>query len=156
MSVHATLRISLVVFALQFCASSNAAPKLDISALNNLLQEQFSDISIIKNDNTWIAKSRTMLFLIPGKYRTGAPTGKFYQQEGPTAHGIILTIEEGTGQPMSSAIVPQTIKGLYWNTYINAYPIHHGKSYYWIKFSYGSKMPDEFRAKLIQFLSQKN
>ena len=85
-----------------------------------------------------------MIFAIHPQSKTGNIQEKTYEEEGPNYKGFKFSLSVQAGKYQGAAIVPQTLRRPYWQTYIDRPPTEDGKGHYVISFSYGSRLDTHF------------
>ena len=102
--------------------------------------------------NELVAKHGTMEFTIHGRSKTGEISPRTHRREGPNFMGFVLRLSVGEGRYAGAAVVPQPLRGPYFPTYIDAIPTPDAKGYYWVSFSYGSRVDEELKKAIFAAL----
>ncbi|MGO9112276.1 MAG: hypothetical protein ACLP9L_23860 [Thermoguttaceae bacterium] len=100
----------------------------------------------------------TQKFMVHGSFMTGEFTAKATEEVGPRSHGFVLEVERRHNDPANNqAVVPQTLHGPYWETYINALGAGTvtGKpvDYYFLRLSYGRRSDEKLRAAMEKIVA---
>lgn len=117
------------------------------------VQAAHPDAHIERLDNgTLIAKHGTATFTVHRALRTGEILERTTQVEGPNYKGFLLSIDYRPGAYDGPAMVPQTLREPYWQTFIDRPMTLDGKGHYVINLSYGSRIDPEFLSALHEAL----
>jgi hypothetical protein len=136
-----------------FIFSSTLAYANPITTVKSIVSEYYPEASITETDNKTKFTFKTMEFKIHGHQMTGKILETAHNEIGPSHLGFIISItfhENGVNQ---QAMLPQTLKEPYWNTFLNKINHENGKSQYFGSFSYGSRVQKEFIKKVSEALS---
>ena len=120
--------------------------------VSKVVQRYYSDAEIAQDDGKLTAKHGTMVFTVHRHWKTGEIRKETDEVEGPNFRGFVLRISVRDGKYEGQAMVPQTLREPYWQTYIDRPPTEDGKGYYVIDFSYGSRLSRAFMSDLFEIL----
>ena len=98
------------------------------------------------------SKIDTMTYDVHRINKAGEVSEKSYKEEGPKSRGFIISIYDCKGKYEGATAVPQTLKSPYWNTFINVIYKKDGTGYYWVTFSFGSRVNDKFKEEILKLL----
>lgn len=125
-------------------------PEMLTKSLMNVIRKHCPEAVITVTDRAFIAKSGTMKFTVHGRSKTGEISVRTHEEEGPNFKGFLLFISQESGPYQGAAAVPQTLKGPYFPTDLDAVPTDDGTGYYWVNFSYGSRLDPELKQALLE------
>ncbi len=150
-------RKSLIFVAIAFLMSSMkgwSAPISDLltKKLTVAIREHCPEAQIEVTEKTFTAKFETMMFTIHNRNKGGVFSSSTSQEEGPNYKGFILTVSRANGEYWGATATPQTIKGPYFSTYVDAPQTEDSKDYYWVQFSYGSGVDEKLKAAILEAL----
>jgi hypothetical protein len=140
------MRIALLsLFALSLSSFSGRAtdplPDDLVKSLSATIKENCPEAEItIGEGGAFTAKHGTMMFTVHSTSKTGEVYPQTFQKEGPNFKGFILTVSLQEGRYEGAAVVPQTLQGPYFPTYIDGPATDDGRKHYWVTFSYGSRL----------------
>jgi len=120
--------------------------------VSKLILKHYPKAELAANNGNLVAKHGTMIFTVHPYGKAGEILKKTDQVEGPNFKGFMLSISVKNGKYEGQAMVPQTLRRPYWQTYIDRPPTNDGKSHYVINFSYGSRLDREFMNALFEVL----
>jgi len=123
-----------------------------VKKLRATIQDCCPDAQIQISNQTFTAKNGTMNFTLHSISKTGEIFPQTYQTEGPNFKGFILTVSWRDGRYLGAAMVPQTLQGPYFPTFIDAPPAENGKGHYWVRFSYGHGFDEKARSAIFNAL----
>jgi hypothetical protein len=113
--------------------------------LSATILEHCPDALIEVSDSGFTAKHGTMMFTMHGKSKTGEVFPQTYQEEGPNFRGFLLNVSLKEGAYEGAAVVPQTLQGPYFPTFIDAPRTDDGVHHYWVRFSFGRRLDPKLR-----------
>lgn len=106
---------------------------------------------ITMTDEGFFAKDGTMIFTVHGRNMDGQVHRETHEEEGPNYKGFVLrvSLHEGSfaGQ---QAVVPQTLQGPYYPTFIDAVSTPEGKKYHRVSFAYGSRLDPKLKQVILE------
>ena len=145
-------RTLIVAMLLALAGNSMAAPPPErlIKQLNETLRKHCPEAVIEVTKEGFTAKYGTIVYTLHNRSKTGEVYPQTYQQEGPNFKGFMLTISLQSGKYGGAAVVPQTLSGPYFPTFLDAVPTEDGKKYYQIHFSYGSQLAPELKKAIFE------
>ncbi|MCA9040290.1 MAG: hypothetical protein KDA65_08095 [Planctomycetaceae bacterium] len=152
MKFHWILLLLVVCF---LCPKGMAATKEQTELelrIRSLIAEYFPDAHISQENDQLSASHGTMRFTVHGHSKTGERAGLTYQVEGPNFEGFLFSLSVNEGKYQGQAVIPQTLREPYWETYIDRPPTEDGAGHYVINFSYGSRLNQNFKLALFQLL----
>ena len=92
------------------------------------------------------------MFTLHSKSKTGEVYPETYQQEGPNFKGFILRVEVLDGKYEGAAVMPQTLQGPYFPTFIDAPSVEKDKQHYEVRFSYGSRLDPDLKKAIFEVI----
>src|SRR5690348_13781988 len=141
-------RTILASFALFVSAATLfAAPPPDdmVQELTATIRKHCPEAKIEVTEDEFVARSGTMMFTLHSRSKSGEVYPQTYQQEGPNFKGFILRVALHDGKYEGAAVVPQTLQGPYFPTFIDAPPVEKGHKHYLVHFSYGSRLDADLK-----------
>lgn len=126
-------------------AEVNSLPDELVNRLRSTLRQHCPDLALTVEEGELIAKKGTMLFTVHGRSKSGEIFPQTYQEEGPNFKGFMLRIKQVKGVYEGAAVVPQTLRGPYYSTYIAAPATKDGLNYYWVRFSFGGRLDENLK-----------
>lgn len=99
--------------------------------------------------DAFTAKTGTMMFTVHARSKSGEVFEKTYQEEGPNYKGFVLTVATYPGPYQGAAVVPQTLQGPYFQTYLDATPTEKGDEHYLVHFAYGSRLDADLKKAIM-------
>ena len=143
------------VFAFSITALSVSAGQLPDDLVNKLsaaIHDLCPDAQVGVSNGVFTEKRSTMMFTLHSKSKTGEVFPQTYQQEGPNFKGFILTVSQQEGRYQGAAMIPQTLQGPYFPTFIDAPATEDGNNHYWVTFSYGGRFDEKVRSAILDLL----
>ncbi len=106
--------------------------------LKKLLKELSPDAKVKIENDELIGRHKTGKFTVHPLDKNGRLSEKTREEVGPDEKGFLLRLRLHKGDPQArQAKAPQILKGEFWQTYLNAYPIEWRKGeYIWMTLSY--------------------
>lgn len=144
-----TVAMVLVTASLGYAA---APPDALVRSLTTVIRKHCPDAEIEMIDQTFVAKSGTMKFTVHARSKTGEIFPRTHEDEGPNFKGFLLRVSMHPGPYEGAAVVPQTLQGPYYPTFIDASPTSTGDGYLWVSFAYGSRLDAELKQALLEAL----
>lgn len=145
-----TLPIALLVFATTALnGNADQLPEELVKKLRAAIEEHCPDAQIEVTESGFTAKHGTMMFTLHSKSKTGEVYPQTYQEEGPNFKGFLLRVSIQKGPYQGAAVIPQTLQGPYFPTFIDAPATDDGRNYYWVMFSVGSRLDEKTRDALF-------
>lgn len=141
-----------VTFAILAFAGAVFSAPLPDDVLRNLIEtirKHCPEATIEVTADKFLAKHGTMMFIIHNESKTGEFFSQTCQREGPNFKGFILAISLYDGRYEGAASVPQTIRGPYFSTFIDAPAAEEGKKHYQIHFSYGGRLDPALKKAIL-------
>jgi hypothetical protein len=148
-------RTILAVFALFVSAATLfAAPPPDdmVQELTRTIRKHCPEAKIEVTEDEFVARSGTMMFTLHSRSKSGEVYPQTYQQEGPNFKGFILRVALHDGKYEGAAVVPQTLQGPYFPTFIDAPPVEKGHKHYQVHFSYGSRLDADLKKAIFEVI----
>jgi hypothetical protein len=121
-----------------------------VKKLTVAVRDTCPDAQIQVSNNVFTAKYGTMLFTLHNKSKTGEVYPQTYPTEGPNFRGFILTVSLENGPYEGAAVIPQTLQGPYFPTFIDGPAAEDGRKHYWVTFSYGSRLDEKTRSAIFE------
>lgn len=147
------LLIALVaVLALASSVMAGGPPDDFVQKTIDVIRKQCPQAAVDVRKNGFAAKYGTMQYTLHSVAMTGEVSKQTYQEEGPDYKGFMLDVSLLDGLYQGQAAVPQTLRGPYFATYLNAMPA--GAKHYEIRFSYGSRLDPELKKAIFAALGQ--
>jgi len=146
-------RMILATFAALVAASGlSAEPPSDelVQKLTEMIRKHCPEAKIEVTKQEFVAKSGTMMFTLHGRSKAGEVSPVTYQQEGPNFKGFMLRVSVNEGKYQGAAVVPQTLQGPYFPTFIDAPPVEKENKHYWVGFSYGSRLDPDLKKAIFE------
>ena len=146
--------ILFVVLTLSAIAISSAsAGQLELNArVTTLIRKHYPKAKITSDNGKFVAKHGTIVFTVHQRWKTGEVRKEAVQVEGPNFKGFLLSISVQEGEYEGAAMIPQTLREPYWQTYIDRPSTEDGTGHYVINFSYGSRLDRDFMQALFEVL----
>jgi hypothetical protein len=142
--------VVIVVTALNAIAAE--LPESLTNKLSTTIREHCPDALIEISESGFSAKHGTMMFTVHGKSKTGEVFPQTYQEEGPNFKGFLLRVSLKEGAYEGAAVVPQTLRGPYYPTFIDAPRTENGVHHYWVRFSFGSRLDPKLRDAILNVI----
>ena len=143
----------LVVGVLVFlCVSPVYGEDALFEKLTEVIAKQCPEVEIDTNQNVFLAKHDTMMYMLHHDTKTGEVSEQARQEEGPRSRGFMLRIGRRDGTYKGQASIPQTIKGPYYPTFIDAPATASGKNHYIIHFSFGRGLDPKLKQAIFEAL----
>jgi len=144
--------IITIVAILAVVSAGAGAPPPDalVQTLTNTIRKHCPEAKIEVTEHAFVAKYGTMMFTLHSVSKTGEVSPQTYQQEGPNFKGFILGIALQDGKYEGAAMVPQTLQGPYFPTFIDAPATDDGKKHYQVHFSYGSRLDPGLKKAIFE------
>lgn len=121
-----------------------------IEKLTGVITNLCPDAVIEVDEHRFSAKHDTMVYTIHSRSKTGEVYQQTYEQEGPGFRGFILTVALNDGKYEGAAMVPQTLQGPYFPTFIDAPSTGDGERHYQVHFSYGPRLDPELKKAILK------
>jgi hypothetical protein len=134
---------TFVVLAFVIPAMAVPPPKDMFKKLTETIRRYCPDATIEVTEKSLKAKYGTIVYTLHARSKTGEVFTRTYQQEGPNYKGFILTVTLHDGKYEGAAVVPQTLQGPYFPTFVDSVPVENGKTHYQVHFSYGNRLDRE-------------
>ncbi len=110
--------------------------------LQAVIQQHHPDAKVEKEDNRLVYRFHTQTFKIHAVNMQGHIYENAHDEEGPNVDGILVRVSlrerEREGESVGQAVIPQTIRRPYWQTFINVYPVSASQNL-WVSISFGTK-----------------
>ena len=144
--------IIIITAILVMISSGEGAPPPDalVQRLTDTIRKYCPEAKIEATEYAFIAKYGTMMFTLHSVSKTGEVSPQTYQREGPNVKGFILGIALQDGKYEGAAMVPQTLQGPYFPTFIDAPATDDGKKHYQVHFSYGSRLDPGLKKAIFE------
>ena len=126
--MHRTILASIAVLVTVHAATAEAPPDELVQKLTQAIRKHCPDATIEVSKQAFVAKFGTMTFTLHGRSKTGEVSPKTHQEEGPNYKGFMLHIALHDGRYQGAAVVPQTLQGPYFPTFIDAPAATHTPS----------------------------
>jgi hypothetical protein len=123
-----------------------------VQKLTETIRKHCPEAKIEVTEKGFVAKSGTMMFTLHSKSKTGEVYPETYQQEGPNFKGFILRIEVLDGKYEGAAVIPQTLQGPYFPTFIDAPSVEKEKQHYEVRFSCGSRLDPDLKKGIFEVI----
>ncbi|MBT7162848.1 MAG: hypothetical protein HN849_28905 [Victivallales bacterium] len=123
-----------------------------VARINQLVAEHFPDAVVAQDNGKYTAKHGTIVCTVHGRSLTGRVSAQRYEKEGPNYKGFMISISVAKGRYDGQTSVPQTLNQLYWKTYFTCPSTRDGKRHYVIKFSFGSRLDNDFKKAVFEAL----
>ena len=143
--------VSLVV-AFATSAGSDAAPPPEewVMKLTAVIREYCPDAQVEVTEEAFTAKQGTMMFTLHNRSKSGEISPKTYELEGPNFKGFMLRVSLETGKYEGAAVIPQTLQGPYFPTFIDGAATEDGRNHYRVSFSYGSRLDEKVKNAILE------
>ena len=120
-----------------------------------LVKAYYLEATIEENESEFIAKLNTLEYTLHSVYKTGEISERTFNIEGPNYKGFKLKLTfVPTGPYMGQLVVPQTVNGPYFPTFVNAINLET-KEYIHISFAYGKGIDPGFKNSLFEIILPK-
>jgi hypothetical protein len=133
----------LLLCALPGLSDPNAPADL-IKKMEAVVKKHFPDAIVTHKNGTFRAKHGTSTFMVHNVNMVGQVSEDAREEEGPNYKGFMIMIYVAEGKYRGAAVVPQTLRRPYWQTYIDRPPTADGKNHYVINFAYGVRLDSKF------------
>jgi len=140
---------ALVILAFGIPVMATPPPENVFKKLTETIRKHCPGATMEVTEKGFKAKHGTIVYTLHAQSKTGEVYAQTYQQEGPNYKGFILTISLHDGKYEGAAMVPQTLQGPYFPTFIDAVPVENGKKHYQIHFSYGNGLDRELMKAIL-------
>lgn len=120
--------------------------------LSAAIREHCPNALIAVSESGFTAKHATMMFTVHRKSKTGEVFPQTYQEEGPNFRGFLLNVSLKEGAYEGAAVVPQTLQGPYFPTFIDAPRTEDAGYHYWVRLSFGSRLDPKLRDAILTVL----
>lgn len=120
--------------------------------IKKVVRQYYPDAQIAQDNGNFTASHGTMMFTVHRVMRDGEILEKTHQEVGPNHRGFILSLSVQDGKYEGAAVVPQTLRRPYWQTYIDRPSTEDGQGHHVINFSYGSRLNEEFKKAIFEVL----
>lgn len=120
--------------------------------VSKLVHQHYPAAQIAQDNGNFTAKHGTMTFAIHRRSKTGEILQQTTQVEGPNDKGFMFSMSVQDGSYEGQAVVPQTLRNVYWQTYVDRAPTEDGNGHYVISFSFGSRIDSDFMKALFKAL----
>lgn len=133
---------------------AHAAPPPDdlVQKLTAAIRQHCPDATIAVTNDRFTAKNGTMMYTLHSRSMTGAVSPETYQKEGPNYKGFMLSVALEDGEYQGQPVVPQTLREIYYDAFIDAVPVEGGAKHYEIGFAYGSRLDPELKKAIFDTL----
>ncbi|HEY7310080.1 MAG TPA: hypothetical protein VH643_12030 [Gemmataceae bacterium] len=121
-----------------------------VKALTKTIRKHCPDAKIEVTKQAFVAKYGAMMFTLHGRSKSGEFFPETHRQEGPNFKGFILHVEVHDGRYQGAAVVPQTLQGPYFPTFLDAPAFEKGNQHYLVKFSYGSRIDPDLKKAIFE------
>jgi len=151
-------QVILAIAAVLMTASVGYAappPESLVRSLTATIRKHCPDAEIEVSEQGLVAKSGTMTFAVHSRSKTGEISPKTHEEEGPNFKGFLLRVSMQAGPYEGAAVVPQTLQGPYFPTFIDAVPTPTSDGHFWVNFSYGSRLDADLKQALLETIPQK-
>jgi hypothetical protein len=139
---------------LAIAQGSRAAPPPEdmVKKLTETVRKHCPEATIEVTKEGFTAKQGTIVYTLHNRSKTGEVYPQTYQQEGPNFKGFQLSVSLQPGKYLGAAVVPQTLQGPYFPTFLDAVSVEGGKRHYEVRFSYGSRLDPELMKAIFDVL----
>ena len=149
-----TIMTVIVTFAAAGTLCAAPPPDDLVKKLTESIRKHCPDAKIEVTKEEFIAKSGTMTFTVHNRSKSGEIFPQTYQQEGPNYKGFMLHVSLRDGKDAGAAVVPQTLQGPYYPTYIDAAEVGKADQHYMVHFSYGSRLDPDLKKAIFEVIPQ--
>jgi hypothetical protein len=118
-----------------------------VANLKATIRTHCPDATFATMKNEFVAKFDTTTYTLHARAKTGEVYEKTHQEEGPNFKGFILRVELREGKYDGGAVVPATLQGPYYPTFIDGANLN-GK-HHWVSFSYGGRLNSELKMAIM-------
>ena len=94
------------------------------------------------------------MFTVHGRSKTGEISPRTYQVEGPNYRGYMLRVRLEKGKYLGQAAVPQTIRGPYYPTFIDARNTKAKQGHHFVSFSFGSRLDPKIKKAIHEMITR--
>ena len=146
-------RTILAITAVLVSASAALAeppPDELVKKMTAAIRKHCPDAAVEVSKDGFVAKSGTMMLTVHGRSKTGEISPQTHQQEGPNFKGFLLRVSVRDGKYAGAAVVPQTLQGPYFPTYIDASPVEKQDKHYFVSFAYGSRLDSDLKKAIFE------
>jgi hypothetical protein len=95
--------------------------------LQSVIRQFDTNAVVVIENGAYVYRHNTQTFKIHTIHKTGEFSTQAHDEEGPNVDGIFLKVTLQDGPYQGSAEIPQDLRGPYWTTFINDYPVSGGK-----------------------------
>lgn len=134
---------------------ARAAPADDpvLARVAAVVRERCPEAGVELDGRRLVARQDTMTFTLHRADMRGRYAAEPSREEGPNATGFLLTIERADGDGRGfQAVVPQTLDGPYFPTFIDRAATSDGKGVYLVTFSFGRQLDPGLSAAIRSVL----
>jgi hypothetical protein len=135
-------------------AFAEAPPDEMVKKLTATVRKHCPDATVEVTNEGFVAKFGTMTFTVHGRGKSGEIFAQTHQQEGPNFKGFLLHVSLRDGKYEGAAVVPQTLQGPYFPTYIDAAAVEKQDKHYFVSFSYGSRLDPDLKKAILETIPQ--
>jgi hypothetical protein len=131
---------------------SHAAPPPEnlVKAMTEAIKKHCPDATVETTENAFVAKSGTMTYTVHDRSKTGEVSTTTHRQEGPNFKGFIVRVSLNEGKYAGAAVTPQTIRGPYFPTFVDAPAT--GDDHYHVSFSFGESIDPALKKATLEVL----
>ncbi len=147
------LRCLLCTLLLTVAAQlSWAGPPPDelVQKLKTVIQKHSPEAQFEVTEQGFTAKEGTMIFTVHNRSKTGEVFPTTRQEEGPNYKGFYLHVSLQPGKYEGAAVVPQTLAGPYFSTFIDGVSTDKGDHHYWVHFAYGGRLDPVLKQAILE------
>jgi hypothetical protein len=129
-----------------------AAPPDDevMEKITKAIRKHCPDATFATTKQAFEAKFDTMTYTLHQRGKAGEAYEKTYQEEGPKWKGFILRVELREGKYEGAAVIPQTLQGPYYPTFIDAANV--GTKHHFVSFAYGARLDPELKKAIMEVI----
>ena len=117
--------------------------------LGSVLAAYYPGAEIQRSEREYVASYDTQRFTVHSRDKMGRLSEQTTEVEGPNNAGFLLRLTLKPGAYQGAAVVPQTLRRPYWETWIHAIEDESGASYLSVSLDYGQNVSDEFLSRII-------
>jgi hypothetical protein len=141
---------TLLVLALAQGSVAAPPPEDMVRKLTEAIRKHCPDANIEVTPEGFTAKYGTIVYTLHSRSKTGEVYPQTYSAEGPNFKGFLLNVSLRDGKYEGAAVIPQTLQGPYFPTFLDAVPTEDGKRYYQVHFSYGSRLDPALKKAILE------
>jgi hypothetical protein len=117
------------------------------------IAEQMKPVAlVVQNGRNVTLSNNTRTFMVHSSDKLGRRSDKAHKETGPRYDGLMVHVTVGDGRYAGAAELPQDLRGPYWTTFVNAYPIAKGKQHLHVSISYGSRTDQKVIKQIKEML----